>query len=277
MCVDTTVKNSIRNCLTVFQNDPKLEGAIRYNILTERIDIVKPLWWSKPTTTLNDTDLNYLMLYLEDQYTLTSEKKIQKAISIVADCNKYHPMNNSIEGWTLFSNPRIFAKYGRQRGWERAASSNELSATGSDLPDGFRELTEEEAQALVNKSGLSDTFFIDSAATSREEIGNPVHYGTRHKLEEVGIYCGNHKARQMQKHEYDEYDYIIGMDSWNIRNINRIIGNSDPEGKVSKLLDFTEEKGKDIADPWYTGDFDTTYRDVKKGCEALLNDCLLRF
>ena len=65
-------------------------------------------------------------------------------------------------------------------------------------------------KALVNKSGLSDTFFIDSAATSREEIGNPVHYGTRHKLEEVGIYCGNHKARQMQKHEYDEYDYIIG-------------------------------------------------------------------
>ena len=95
-----TVKNSIRNCLTVFQNDPKLEGAIRYNILTERIDIVKPLWWSKPTTTLNDTDLNYLMLYLEDQYTLTSEKKIQKAISIVADCNKYHPIRdylNSLE------------------------------------------------------------------------------------------------------------------------------------------------------------------------------------
>ena len=127
------VKNSIRNCLTVFQNDPKLEGAIRYNILTERIDIVKPLWWSKPTTTLNDTDLNYLMLYLEDQYTLTSEKKIQKAISIVADCNKYHP---------------IFAKYGRQRGWERAASGNELSATGSNLPDGFRELTEEEARQM---------------------------------------------------------------------------------------------------------------------------------
>ena len=94
------VKNSIRNCLTVFQNDPKLEGAIRYNILTERIDIVKPLWWSKPTTTLNDTDLNYLMLYLEDQYTLTSEKKIQKAISIVADNNKYHPIQdylNSLE------------------------------------------------------------------------------------------------------------------------------------------------------------------------------------
>ena len=83
------IRNSIRNCLTVFQNDPYLQGAIRYNILTERIDIVKPLWWEKPTVTLNDTDFNYLMLYLEDKYGLTSEKKIEKAISIVADCNKY--------------------------------------------------------------------------------------------------------------------------------------------------------------------------------------------
>ena len=74
------IKNSIRNCLTVFQNDPYLQGAVRYNILTERIDIVKPLWWSKQTATLNDTDLNYLMLYLEDKYALTSEKKIQKAM-----------------------------------------------------------------------------------------------------------------------------------------------------------------------------------------------------
>lgn len=102
-----TVKNSIRNCLTVFQNDPKLEGAIRYNILTERIDIVKPLWWSKPTTTLNDTDLNYLMLYLEDQYTLTSEKKIQKAISIVADCNKYHPIRDYLNGLEWDGTERI--------------------------------------------------------------------------------------------------------------------------------------------------------------------------
>ena len=94
------IKNSIRNCLTVFQNDPYLQGAVRYNILTERIDIVKPLWWSKQTATLNDTDLNYLMLYLEDKYALTSEKKIQKAISIVADCNRYHPIRdylNSLE------------------------------------------------------------------------------------------------------------------------------------------------------------------------------------
>ena len=94
------ISNSIRNCLTVFQNDPYLQGAVRYNILTERIDIVKPLWWSKPTATLNETDLNYLMLYLEDKYALTSEKKIQKAISIVADCNRYHPIRdylNSLE------------------------------------------------------------------------------------------------------------------------------------------------------------------------------------
>lgn len=94
------IKNSIRNCLTVFMKDPLLQGAISYNLLTERIDIVKPLWWSKQTATLTDTDLNYLMLYLEDNYALTSEKKIQKAIAIVADCNKYHPIRdylNSLE------------------------------------------------------------------------------------------------------------------------------------------------------------------------------------
>lgn len=92
------IKNSIRNCLTVFQNDPVLQGAVRYNILTERIDIVKPLWWSKQTATLTDTDLNYLMLYLEDKYSLTSEKKIQKALSIIADSNKYHPIRDYLNG-----------------------------------------------------------------------------------------------------------------------------------------------------------------------------------
>ena len=85
------IRNSIRNCLTVFMKDPLLQGAVSYNLLTERVDIVKPLWWKKQTATLTDTDLNYLMLYLEDNYALTSEKKIQKAISIVADNNKYHP------------------------------------------------------------------------------------------------------------------------------------------------------------------------------------------
>ena len=129
---------------------------------------------------------------------------------------------------------------------------------------------------LTARAGLSDSFHIDSAATSREEIGNPVHHGTRRKLKEVGILCGDHRARQMCREEYDKFDYIIGMDSWNIRNINRIIGNNDPDHKVYKLLDFTDRKGRDIADPWYTGNFDDTYRDVKEGCEALLNDCLLR-
>lgn len=128
---------------------------------------------------------------------------------------------------------------------------------------------------MVTKMDLSDSFYIDSAATSREEIGNPVHHGTRRKLRHEGIPCGDHRARQMRRDEYDQFDYIIGMDSCNIRNMMRILG-EDPEGKVSKLLDFTERKGDDIADPWYTGNFDVTYRDVKEGCEALLNECLLR-
>ena len=131
-------------------------------------------------------------------------------------------------------------------------------------------------QYRVDQSGLTDSFYIDSAATSREEIGNPPHYGTQRKLKEVGIPCGDHRARQMRREEYDQFDYIIGMDSWNIRNINRIIGNGDPEGKVNMLLDFTERRGQEIADPWYTGNFDETYRDVKEGCEALFEECLLR-
>lgn len=130
-------------------------------------------------------------------------------------------------------------------------------------------------QYLVDNADLSDSFYIDSAATSREEIGNPVHYGTRGKLREVGIPCGDHRARQLRREEYRDFDYIIGMDSWNIKNILRILG-GDPDGKVSKLLDFTDRRGQDIADPWYTGDFDATYRDVKEGCEALMNECLLR-
>lgn len=130
-------------------------------------------------------------------------------------------------------------------------------------------------QNLINRHNLTDQFYIDSAATSREEIGNPVHHGTRRKLKEVGIPCGDHRARQLEKREYDEFDYLIGMDSMNIRNMMRILGD-DPEGKVSKLLDFTERTGQDIADPWYTGNFDRTYEDVKEGCEALLQDCLLR-
>ena len=89
------------------------------------------------------------------------------------------------------------------------------------------------------------------------------------KLKEVGIPCGNHRARQMMRRDYEEFDYIIGMDAWNIRNIMRIIG-SDPEKKVSMLLDFTDRPGTEIADPWYTGNFDATYDDVLEGCTGLL-------
>ena len=95
---------------------------------------------------------------------------------------------------------------------------------------------------LTAKAGLSDSFHIDSAATSREEIGTPVHHGTRRKLKEAGNPCGDHRARQMRREEYDRFDYIIGMDSWNIRNISRIIGNNDPDHKVYKLLDFTDRR-----------------------------------
>ena len=121
---------------------------------------------------------------------------------------------------------------------------------------------------LVKKSGLEDSFYIDSAATSREEIGNQVHHGTRRKLQKMGIPCGDHRARQMKKSEYDEFDYIIGMDRENRRNMMRILG-TDPENKVQLLLDFTDSP-RSIADPWYTGNFDITYDDVKEGCEALL-------
>lgn len=123
---------------------------------------------------------------------------------------------------------------------------------------------------MIRKQHLESEFYINSAATSREEIGNGVHYGTCRKLQQVGIPCSDHRAVQVTKADYDKYDYLIVMDSHNIRNLMRIIGD-DPEQKVSMLLDFTERKGQSIADPWYTGNFDETYRDVVEGCEGLLN------
>lgn len=121
---------------------------------------------------------------------------------------------------------------------------------------------------MIKKKNIDDKFYVDSAATSREEIGNPVHYGTRKKLEEQGIYCGDHRARQITKADYEEYDYLIGMDEANIRNMHRMLG-ADSDEKMYKLLDFTARKGS-IADPWYTGNFDETYKDVVDGCEGLL-------
>ena len=125
-------------------------------------------------------------------------------------------------------------------------------------------------QDMVNKAGLSDRFRVDSAATSREEIGNPPHHGTVRKMQEVGVPVLPHRARQMTKKDYQTYDYLIGMDAWNIRNMQRIAG-GDPDGRICMLLDFTDRAGEEIADPWYTGNFDVTYQDVKEGCEGLLN------
>lgn len=139
---------------------------------------------------------------------------------------------------------------------------------------------------LVKQNGLEDKFFIDSAATSTEEIGNPVHYGTRRKLESVNIPVGNHRSRQITKKDLEEFDYLIGMDSANIRNMKRFYGfdgfsfgsyskenssiKKELENKICKLLEFAGSSD-DIADPWYTGNFDLTYNDVLKGCKALLN------
>lgn len=124
---------------------------------------------------------------------------------------------------------------------------------------------------MVKKAGAQKEFYIASAATSTEEIGNPVHYGTRRKLQEFGISTAGKYAIQLQKSDYEKYDYLIGMEKANIRNMLRIL-KDDPEKKVCRLLDFTEHP-RDIADPWYTGNFDITYDDIREGCEALLQNC----
>lgn len=111
----------------------------------------------------------------------------------------------------------------------------------------------------VNEAGLSEKFFITSSAVSNEEIGNPMHYGTRHILTENGIPFKNHRAVKFSKQDYNRFDYIIAMDKSNIRNIKRIIG-SDAQGKVYLFLSFAGEN-RDIADPWYTGNFNDTYAD----------------
>ena len=121
---------------------------------------------------------------------------------------------------------------------------------------------------LVEKAGLQNQFYIESAATSTEEIGNEVYPPARRKLAEHGIGCKGKTARQMTRADYDRFDLLIGMDTWNIRNMKRICGN-DPQEKIHQLMDYTDRPG-DVADPWYTGDFETTWRDVLEGCEGLL-------
>ena len=123
---------------------------------------------------------------------------------------------------------------------------------------------------MVRETGLEKEFIINSSATSCEELGNPVHRGTKKKLHEMGIPCGDHRAVRLTKEDYDFYDYIVAMDSNNIRNIERITGRAI-KNKVYLLLDFTDRKGQSIADPWYTGNFDVTYEDINEGCQGLLN------
>lgn len=119
---------------------------------------------------------------------------------------------------------------------------------------------------MIKKRGLDGKIVTASAATSTEEIGNPVHSGTRRKLREHSISTDGKYAVQLTKSDYDKYDYLIGMDSANIRNMKCITGGDE---KIIRLLDLTDEP-RDVADPWYTGDFDTTYNDVVKGCKVLL-------
>ena len=126
---------------------------------------------------------------------------------------------------------------------------------------------------LVRQKGRSHEFYIASAATSREEIGNDTHWGTKEKLRQEGIPFTKRKAVQLTKHDYDIYDYIIGFDRENDDEIRRICG-PDTEKKVYSLLSFAGID-RDVADPWYTGNFDKTYEDVNMGCHALL-DLLLK-
>ena len=121
---------------------------------------------------------------------------------------------------------------------------------------------------LVKQAGCEEDFYIESAATSTEEIGNEVYPPAKRKLAEHGIGCKGKTARQMTRKDYERFDLLIGMDTWNIRNMTRICG-GDPEGKIQMLLDFTNRPG-DVAEPWYTGNFEATWRDVLEGCTCLL-------
>ena len=121
---------------------------------------------------------------------------------------------------------------------------------------------------MVQKRGIAHKFYIESAATSTEELGNPVYPPAKRKLKENGIDSSGKTARQITKADYKKFDYIFCADSYNIKNSLRIFG-GDPENKVCRLLDITD-RPRDIADPWYTGNFDVTWDDIVEGCEAFL-------
>ena len=121
----------------------------------------------------------------------------------------------------------------------------------------------------VNKLGMKDNFYIDSAATSFEEVGNEMYYGAKYKLEEIGVPYRKHEARRITPEDYEKFDYIIGMEENNIKNIKKIVG-EDKDNKIHCLLDFSK-RPRDIADPWYTGNFTNTYNDLVEGLEAFLD------
>ena len=123
---------------------------------------------------------------------------------------------------------------------------------------------------ILNKKGLSENYEVASCATSTEELGNSVYPPAKRKLAEHGILCEGKTARQMTKKDYEYYDYIIAMDRYNLRNMVRFVGDDD-DNKVSLLMDYTNRPG-DVADPWYTGDFESTWEDVVEGCEGLIDE-----
>jgi protein-tyrosine phosphatase len=121
---------------------------------------------------------------------------------------------------------------------------------------------------MIKKQGIEKDFFVASSATSTEEIGNPIYPPARAELAKHGLSDDKKRSVQLSASDYDGYDLFVGMDDRNIRNMHRIFG-GDPNGKIVKLMDFTA-RGGEVADPWYTGDFEATYRDVVEGCERLL-------
>lgn len=121
---------------------------------------------------------------------------------------------------------------------------------------------------MLDKLALTDKIFVASSATSTEEIGNDIHRGTRQILDKYSISYSRREAVQLTRADYERYDYFVGMDTANVRNMHRIFG-SDPDGKIIRLLDLTGDC-RDVADPWYTGNFEATYRDVSNGCKALI-------
>lgn len=125
---------------------------------------------------------------------------------------------------------------------------------------------------LVEQAGKAAEFSIASAATSREELGNEVYFPAKKKLREHGISCEGKNARQMTRQDYRDYDLLIGMDRRNLENMRRI-SSGDPEQKLHLLLEFAG-KHSEVADPWYTGDFEATWQDVLEGCQGLLQFCM---